>query len=206
VIAFGGAKIADKIPLLDFFLERADSLLIGGAMANTFLRAAGHPTGKSLVEEDALDLARSLMERGGDRLVLPADVVVAPAPDASAADVSVVAASEIPDDRAAFDIGPATRTDYAERIETARTFFWNGPMGMFEQSAFAAGTFEVASAAVRATEAGAFTVVGGGDSASAIHQAGLADAVSHVSTGGGAAMEYLARGSLPGIEALDDAG
>jgi len=204
VIAFGGAKIADKIPLLDFFLERADSLLIGGAMANTFLRAAGHPTGKSLVEEDALDLARSLMERGGDRLVLPADVVVAPAPDASAADVSVVAANEIPDDRAAFDIGPATRADYAERIETARTFFWNGPMGMFEQSAFAAGTFEVASAAVRATEAGAFTVVGGGDSASAIHQAGLADAVSHVSTGGGAAMEYLARGSLPGIEALDE--
>lgn len=204
VIAFGGAKIADKIPLLDFFLERADSVLIGGAMANTFLRAAGHPTGKSLVEEDALDLARSLMERGGDRLVLPADVVVAPAPDASAADVSVVAASEIPDDRAAFDIGPATRTDYAERIETARTFFWNGPMGMFEQSAFAAGTFEVASAAVRATGAGAFTVVGGGDSASAIHQAGLADAVSHVSTGGGAAMEYLARGSLPGIEALDE--
>jgi len=206
VIAFGGAKIADKIQLLDFFLERADSLLIGGAMANTFLRAAGHPTGRSLVEEDALDLARSLLERGGDRLVLPADLVVAPAPDAAEDRVTVVDATGIPDDQAAFDIGPATIADYGSRIETARTFFWNGPMGMFEQPAFAAGTFEVARAAVRATESGAFTVVGGGDSASAIHQAGLAEAVSHVSTGGGAAMEFLARGSLPGIEALDEAG
>lgn len=204
VIAFGGAKIADKIPLLEFFLERADSLLIGGAMANTFLRAAGHPTGTSLVEEDALDLARTLFERGGDRLVLPTDVVVAPDPDAQETDVTVVGATEIPADRAAFDIGPATRALYSERIEAARTFFWNGPMGMFEQPAFAEGTFEVARAAARATEAGAFTVVGGGDSASAIQKAELADAVSHVSTGGGAAMEYLARGSLPGIEVLDE--
>ncbi len=206
VIAFGGAKIADKIPLLDFFLERADKLLIGGAMANTFLRAAGHATGRSLVEEDALDQARALMERGGDRLVLPVDVVVAPAPDATGDDIAVVDATRIPGDQAAFDIGTVARSEYAQGVEAARTFFWNGPMGMFEEPAFAAGTFEIARAAAQATGAGAFTVVGGGDSASAIHQAGLADAVSHVSTGGGAAMEYLAHGSLPGIEALDEVG
>ena len=204
VIAFGGAKIADKIQLLDFFLERADSLLIGGAMANTFLRAAGHSTGKSLVEEDALDLAKSLLERGADRLVLPVDLVVASRPDAAEDGISVVDTTRIPDDQAAFDIRPETRSLFGDRIEAARTFFWNGPMGMFEQPAFAAGTFDVARAAARATEVGTFTVVGGGDSASAIHQAGLAAAVSHVSTGGGAAMEYLARGSLPGIEALDE--
>jgi phosphoglycerate kinase len=204
IIAFGGAKIADKIPLLEFFLERANELLIGGAMANTFLRAAGRATGTSLVEDDAVDLARSLLDRGGEKLVLPSDVVVAPGPGAARSDITVVEIDEIPEELAALDIGPKTRRAYGERIEAARTFFWNGPMGMFEQPAFAAGTFEIALAAARATDAGAFTVVGGGDSASAIHQAELASAVSHVSTGGGAAMEYLARGELPGIEALDE--
>ncbi len=204
-IAFGGAKIADKLPLLDFFLERADSLLIGGAMANTFLRASGLPTGRSLVEEDALELAAALLDRGGERIRLPTDLVVAADPDADPEHTRVSPATEIPDEASAFDIGPDTAAAYARQIEASNTFFWNGPMGLFENPTFEAGTFAVAMAAAKATSGGAFTVVGGGDSASAIRAAGLSEQVSHVSTGGGAAMEYLAHGSLPGIEVLDDA-
>ncbi len=204
VVALGGAKISDKIPLLEGFLERADRILIGGAMANTFLRARGAEVGGSLVEEESITTARALLERGGERIELPVDLVVSRAgrPPGSAL---VVEASSVPSDGAALDIGPRTRERYAEVARQARTFFWNGPMGRFEEEAFAEGTRTVASAAAEATADGAFTVIGGGDSAAAVRQAGLAEAVSHVSTGGGAALEYLSVGSLPGIEALDPA-
>ena len=204
VVALGGAKISDKIPLLEGFLERADRILIGGAMANTFLRARGAEVGASLVEEESIATARGLLERGGRRIELPVDLVVSRAgrPPGSAI---VVEVSSVPGDGAALDIGPRTRARYAEAARQARTFFWNGPMGRFEEEAFAEGTRTVASAAAEATADGAFTVIGGGDSAAAVRQAGLAEAVSHVSTGGGAALEYLSVGSLPGLEALDPA-
>ncbi len=206
VVAFGGAKISDKIPLIEAFLERADAVLIGGAMANTFIRASGLGTGTSLVEEEALDVAAGLLGRPERRLSLPTDVVVgeAGAPDSTRSEIVPIDA--IPDDRAAFDIGPESRDTFARAIGESRTFFWNGPMGLFEIPGFDSGTVRVARAAAEATAEGAFTVVGGGDSASAIRQAGLAGAVSHVSTGGGAALEYLAQGSLPGLDALDRIG
>ena len=206
VVAFGGAKISDKIPLIEAFLERADAVLIGGAMANTFIRASGLGTGTSLVEEEVLDVAAGLLGRPERRLSLPTDVVVgeAGAPDATRSEIVPIDA--IPDDRAAFDIGPESRETFARAIGESRTFFWNGPMGLFEIPGFDSGTVRVARAAAEATAEGAFTVVGGGDSASAIRQAGLAGAVSHVSTGGGAALEYLAQGSLPGLDALDRIG
>ena len=206
VVAFGGAKISDKIPLIEAFLDRADAVLIGGAMANTFIRASGLGTGASLVEEDALDVAAGFLARPEHRLSLPTDVVVADAGEPDATLSSIVAIDSIPADRAAFDIGPRTRETFAHAIGESRTFFWNGPMGLFEIPGFDSGTVRMARAAAEATAEGAFTVVGGGDSASAIRQAGLSGAVSHVSTGGGAALEYLAKGSLPGLDALDRIG
>lgn len=204
IVLMGGAKIADKIDLLEAFLDRADRVLVGGAMANTFLLAAGAGMGRSLVEEEALDEARRLAARGGDRILLPRDLVVA----ASAEDeegARVVDSGSVPGDAMALDIGPAARRDFAEALEGAATVFWNGPMGLFEREAFAAGTRAVAAAVADAARDGAFAVVGGGDSARAVREAGVADALSHVSTGGGAALEYLASGSLPGIQALDEA-
>jgi phosphoglycerate kinase len=206
VVAFGGAKISDKISLIEAFLERADAVLIGGAMANTFLKAAGHDMGKSLVEEEALEVAAGFLARPEHRLSLPSDLVVAEAGAPDATMSSIVPVNRVPADRAAFDIGPNTRETFDHAIHQSRTFFWNGPMGLFERPGFDSGTVAVARAAAEATAEGAFTVVGGGDSASAIRQAGLSGAVSHVSTGGGAALEYLAQGSLPGLEALDKVG
>ena len=206
VVAFGGAKISDKIPLIEAFLERADAVLIGGAMANTFLKAAGHGMGKSLVEEEAVDVAAEFLARPEHRLSLPSDLVVAEAGAPDATTSTIVAVNRVPADRAAFDIGPNSRETFEHAIHQSRTFFWNGPMGLFERPGFDSGTVAVARAAAEATAEGAFTVVGGGDSASAIRQAGLSGAVSHVSTGGGAALEYLAQGSLPGLEALDKVG
>ncbi len=203
VVGFGGAKISDKIELLEAFLDRADRILVGGAMANTFLRAQGRETGRSLVEEEALELAASILARAGDRLRLPRDVMVTADPSDSTAAPEAVPVDAIPASAAAMDIGPDTRRDFAETIVSSRAFFWNGPMGLFEDERFATGTFAVARAAAEATRAGAFTVIGGGDSAAAIRAAGLAEAVTHVSTGGGAALEYLSRGTLPGIEVLD---
>jgi 3-phosphoglycerate kinase len=205
VVILGGAKIGDKIGLLEVFLERADSVLIGGAMANTFLAASGASTGRSLVERDAVPVAAQFLETGGDRLVLPTDLVVA---DPGALDASgsiVVPADSVPPHLAALDIGPESREAFSEVVRGARTVFWNGPMGLFEKPGFDAGTVSVALATAECTEAGGFTVIGGGDSAAAVRQAGLSDAVSHVSTGGGASLEYLAEGSLLGIEALDPA-
>ncbi len=206
VVILGGAKISDKIGLLETFLERADAVLIGGAMANTFLAAAGGATGNSLVERDAVAEAKRFLELGGGRLHLPVDLVAADpsAPDATGA--QVVPAGAVPAELSALDIGPVTSDLFGDVVRGAQTVFWNGPMGLFERSGFDAGTSQMARAMAACTASGGFTVVGGGDSASAIRQAGLAEAVSHVSTGGGAALEYLARGTLPGIEALDPAG
>jgi phosphoglycerate kinase len=205
VVILGGAKIGDKIGLLETFLGTADRVLIGGAMANTFLSAMGASTGRSLVEGDAVALAGRFLATGGDTLVLPTDLVVADpgAPDASEA--VVVPADSVPSDLAALDIGPESREAFAAIVRGAETVFWNGPMGLFEKPGFDAGTVSVALATAECTAAGGFTVIGGGDSAAAIRQAGLTDAVSHVSTGGGASLEFLAQGSLPGIEALDPA-
>jgi phosphoglycerate kinase len=205
VVILGGAKIADKIGLLEAFVGEADAILIGGAMANTFLRAAGARTGSSLVEEAALEQAARFREAGGETLRLPTDLVVADPAAPDAGEARVVPAESIPDDLAALDIGPETRRAYADVVRGAGTVFWNGPMGMFEKPGFDEGTIAVARATAECTAAGGFTVVGGGDSAAAIRRAGLADQVSHVSTGGGASLEYLAEGSLPGIEALDAA-
>jgi phosphoglycerate kinase len=204
VVALGGAKISDKIDLLEGFLSRADRILIGGAMANTFLSARGEDLGDSLVEASARGTAASLLDRAGTRIQLPVDLVVSSGPEAGD-DARVVDASAVPSGASALDIGPRTRELYEETVSKARTFFWNGPMGFFEREAFAQGTNALAAAAAAATSAGAFTVIGGGDSAAAIRRAGLAAAVSHVSTGGGAALEYLAGRSLPGLEALEEA-
>ncbi len=204
VVAFGGAKIADKIGLFRGMLERADRVLIGGAMANTFLAAEGREMGRSLVEAEAVDDAARLLEEGGDRLAVPDDLVVASDPEAGE-DARVVAADAVPPDAMALDIGPATRGRFADTVAGAETFFWNGPMGYFEREAFAGGTEAVARAAARAARRGGFTVVGGGDSARAVREAGVAESLSHVSTGGGAALLYLETGTLPALEALEDA-
>lgn len=219
VVALGGAKVSDKVALLKRFAETADRLLVGGAMANTFLRARGLGTGRSLVEENALEAAREVMETAGDRLRLPTDLVVAPASSEDGSGREGAAGAEgdpgrgartvppdgIPAAAAALDVGPETREAWAAELEGAATFFWNGPMGRFEREPFDEGTVALARAAAEATRRGAFTVIGGGDSAAAIRKAGVAHQVSHVSTGGGAALEYLATGTLPGLEALDDA-
>ncbi|TFG66851.1 MAG: phosphoglycerate kinase, partial [Gemmatimonadales bacterium] len=202
IVAFGGAKISDKLPLIESFLTRADRILIGGAMANTFLAALGRPTGQSLVEVNAIDIAADIAARAGDLLLLPEDLIVGE--PGCAGSGTVVRADAIPDNCAAYDIGPFTRELFSSAISTAATFFWNGPMGWFEAAGYDVGTREVARAAVVAAESGAFAVIGGGDSARAIREAGLDKRVSHVSTGGGASLEYLAHGTLPGLEALDD--
>ena len=200
VAIVGGAKVSDKIGIIEKLLESVDELLIGGAMAYTFLKAQGIETGTSLTEDDRLDLARDLMSRAGKRLHLPTDHVCA---EAFAADApSRIVEGAIPSGWMGLDIGPATREAYRAVIGKAQTVIWNGPMGVFEMEAFARGTYAVAEAVVAATDAGAFTVVGGGDSVAAIVGAGLADRVSHVSTGGGAMLELLEGKELPGVKAL----
>ncbi len=199
----GGAKVSDKVQVLDSLLERVDAILIGGAMANTFLAAQGKQLGNSRVEESKLALVRSFMRKAIDKNVrvhLPIDVVVADSLDA--ADGTVVGVDEIPADAMALDIGPASARGYADEIARSRTLFWNGPMGVFEKPPFAEGTFAVARAF--ADNNLALTVVGGGDSAAAVAQAGIADRITHVSTGGGASLEYIQGIPLPGIAALGD--
>ncbi|MDH3733321.1 MAG: phosphoglycerate kinase [Gemmatimonadota bacterium] len=203
VVGFGGAKISDKIDLLNVFLDRADVLLVGGAMANTFFAAQGLPTGRSLVESDAVGLAAEILDRAGGRIHLPTDVVVTRDVGDPVSEVWTVPVDAIPEGAAAVDIGPESRQAYAAVVGTARSFFWNGPMGLFEDRRFAAGTFTLAEAAADATAGGAFTVIGGGDSAAAVRAAGLMDRVSHVSTGGGASLKFLSGGELPGVAALE---
>jgi phosphoglycerate kinase len=204
VVVLGGAKVTDKIALIERFLELADTILIGGAMCFAFFRAQGKPTGDSLVEEEGVELARKaleLAEKSDCRLLLPVDLVLGDKFDADAT-VKEIGGTDVPDGWMGLDVGPSTTEAYAKEIAGAGTVLWNGPMGAFEIEPFAAGTRAVAEAVA---DAPGITVVGGGDSASALKQFGLADKVSHLSTGGGASLELLEGKKLPGVEALDDA-
>jgi len=196
VAILGGAKVSDKIEAIQNLMKLADKLLIGGAMAYTFLKAKGEPTGKSLVEDDKVDLAKSLMAEVGDKLMLPSDHVVAAE---LAAGVASEVVDTIPDDKLALDIGPKTVEAYESVVAGAKTIIWNGPMGVFETKPFDAGTVALANA-VAASDA--ISVVGGGDSVKAIDVAGVSDRISHISTGGGASLEFLSGIQLPGVAAL----
>lgn len=203
VAVLGGAKVSDKIGVIRNLLTKVDALLIGGAMAFTFLKAQGYETGKSLVEADKLDLANALLGEArekGVKLVLPVDVAVAES-DAEDAATQVVPVTAIPADKAGYDIGPETANLFAERIRTAKTVFWNGPMGRFERTPFKAGTKAIAEALAQCSGT---TVVGGGETAAAAFEFGIADKVTHVSTGGGAALELLEGRELPGIAVLKE--
>jgi phosphoglycerate kinase len=203
VAILGGAKVSDKIAVVEQLLARVDVLLLGGGMANTFLLAQGFEIGQSLAEPDRVADARQLIftaERRGVPLLLPTDVVVASSLQAE--DATVVAVEAVPADRSIYDIGPGTVEHFCERIAGARTVFWNGPMGVFEQAPFAQGTLGLARCVAAAQ---AFTVVGGGDSVAAVEAAGLADRIDHISTGGGASLEFLEGRELPGIAAIPDA-
>lgn len=197
----GGAKISDKIAVIENLLSKVDSLLIGGGMANTFFVAQGHNVGKSLVEAEAVDTAKKLLAEHADKLVLPVDCIVATEFKADA-EAKVAPVDEVPADWMILDIGPATIAHFSNRLAAAKTVVWNGPMGVFEFPRFAEGTFAIAKAL--AGLKGATTIIGGGDSAAAAEQSGLADQMSHISTGGGASLEFLEGIELPGVAALDD--
>jgi phosphoglycerate kinase len=201
VALLGGAKVSDKIEVVQNLLSKVDRLLIGGGMAYTFLKAQGLSVGRSLVENDKIDLAKGLLKQAGDKLELPRDHVIAQSVD-GAASTKTVPTGEIPDDWMALDIGPKTVAAYAKKIGEARMIVWNGPMGVFEKEPFAQGTMKIAEvvASSRAT-----SIVGGGDSILAVHRAGVADRITHISTGGGASLEFLAGVKLPGVEVLTDA-
>jgi len=205
VAILGGAKVSDKIEVIRNLMGKVDALLIGGGMAFTFLKASGLAVGKSLVEEDKVELARKLLDEAGLRhlkLLLPVDHVVA---DKIAADAETTVLPEgapIPDDRMALDIGPKTVTRFAAEIAAAKTIVWNGPMGVFEVAPFAEGTMRIARAI--AGNPDATSIVGGGDSVAAVHLAGVAEEITHISTGGGASLEFLEGKKLPGVEALTD--
>ncbi len=199
----GGAKVSDKLGTIRALSETADHLLIGGAMSYTFLKALGHDVGTSLIEEDRLDTAESLHENSDGKLVLPEDHVVAEEMDEDA-DASVVE-GDIPGGLMGMDIGPQTVDTYRDILSGAATIVWNGPMGVFEIEKFAQGTMDIAEAVADATDEGAFSVVGGGDSVSALGRSGFTDRISHVSTGGGAMLTFLEGEPLPGIEALSEA-
>lgn len=203
VAILGGAKISGKIDVIEQMLPKVNAMLIGGAMACTFFRAMGLETGKSLVEEDRVEMAKDILERAGTKLILPHDAIVAPAMDRPDSAHAVSRAS-IPSGEGIFDIGPKTAESYSRAIATAKTVIWNGPMGVAETPAFAAGTQAIARAMAAATDKGAITIVGGGDSAAAVAEAGLSERMSHVSTGGGASLEFLEGKPLPGVEALED--
>jgi phosphoglycerate kinase len=204
VAILGGAKVSDKIEVVENLMKIADAMLIGGGMAYTFLKAQGIPIGKSLVEEDKLDLAKKILADAKQRnfkFLLPSDHVIAPEFKANAP-ATIVDVSSTPADQMGLDIGPKTIAAYAAEISKSKTIVWNGPMGVFEMPAFAKGTLEIAKAVAAATTAGATSIVGGGDSVAAVHQSGVADKISHVSTGGGASLEFLGGRKLPGVEAL----
>jgi phosphoglycerate kinase len=203
VTILGGAKVSDKLGVIKHLLARVDALLLGGGMANTVLLAQGFEIGASLAEPDRVADANSLLTEASERSVqlgVPTDVVVAPGLDTG--QPTIVSVDDVPQDQAIFDIGPETIDRYCELIARARTVFWNGPMGVFEQPAFAKGTMAIAHCVAKAD---AFTVIGGGDSVAAVESAGVADAIDHISTGGGASLEFLEGRTLPGIAALPDA-
>ncbi len=202
----GGAKISDKILIIEQLMQRVNHLIIGGGMAYTFFRALGGKTGNSLVEEDKLELARNLIQQAklkGVELHLPIDSIIADKFDATA-NTDIANNNAIPDGWMGLDIGPQAALVFSSVIEQSKTILWNGPMGVFEMEKFAGGTRAIAEAVVRATQAGAFSLIGGGDSAAAVNQFGLADKVSYVSTGGGALLEYFEGKTLPGVKALEE--
>jgi phosphoglycerate kinase len=200
VAILGGAKISDKIEVIENLLGKVDRLLIGGAMAFTFLKSQGKSIGKSLCEDDKLDLAKGLIERAQSRIVLPVDAVASPGMDDERA-AHVVSSDKIPENEMGLDIGPKTSAEYAEIIRSAKTIVWNGPMGVFEKDAFSSGTMKIAQAVA---DSGAVSVIGGGDSAAAVAKAGVEDKITHISTGGGASLEFLAGVTLPGVAALNN--
>jgi phosphoglycerate kinase len=200
VAILGGAKISDKIGVIKNLLTKADSILIGGGMANTFFKAEGYPVADSLVEDDALDTAKDILAQAGTKFRLPVDVVIADKFEADAVH-KTMATGPIPDGWRILDIGPETVKHFSKIIGDAKTVVWNGPMGVFEFPEFAKGTFAIAQAAA---ESGAVTIVGGGESVAAVKQSGLADKITHISTGGGASLEMLEGRTLPGVAALQD--
>jgi len=206
VAVLGGAKVSDKIEVVENLMRIADAMLIGGGMAYTFLKAQGLPVGNSLVEADKIDLAKRLISDAAKskfRLVLPVDHVLG-AEFKAGTQTKTVAIAQTPDGWMGLDIGPATVARFKDELLSAKTIVWNGPMCVFEFPAFANGTVEVARAVAQATSAGATSIIGGGDSVAAVHQAGVADKISHISTGGGASLEFLSGRKLPGVEALTD--
>jgi phosphoglycerate kinase len=205
VAILGGAKVSDKIAVIEHLLTKVDVLIVGGAMAYTFLKAQGADVGKSRVEDDKLDLARRILKDAKARnvkLLLPLDHVVADRIELNAVTRTIDATQPIPSNLMGLDIGPKSVEEFSEAISTARTIVWNGPMGVFEVSPFAKGTFKIAHAV--AENGGAISIVGGGDSVAAVHAAGVADKITHISTGGGASLEFLEGKKLPGVEALTD--
>jgi phosphoglycerate kinase len=205
VVLLGGAKVSGKIQVIETLLPKLDALLVGGAMMFTFWRAQGHAVGRSLVEEDHVETARAVLERAralGRSVLLPGDCVATADPE-QGRDARVAAAGELGGQEVGADIGPATRASFGAVLGEARTIFWNGPMGIFEREPFAAGTLAMARALAEAGERGATTVVGGGDSVAAVRRMGVADRISHVSTGGGASLEFLEGRKLPGVAALE---
>ena len=207
VVILGGAKVSDKIKVIDRLLEKADTILIGGAMAYTFKLALGKSVGNSLVEPDKVDIAQAALDKATERgveFLLPSDNLISQMTDGAWADPEVNSAEDIPDGREGVDIGPATAARYAAAITGSKTILWNGPMGIFEDARFAKGTLAVAEAVAAATDAGAVSIIGGGDSVKALNQNGLAEQVSFMSTGGGASLKFLEGNELPGIAALTD--
>lgn len=200
VTILGGAKISDKIGVILNLLTKADKILIGGGMANTFLKAQGFSMGDSLVEAEALDTAKELLQGGSDKLMLPVDMVIADKFEAEAA-TKVIPAGDVPDGWRVLDIGPETVAVYSQVISEAGTVVWNGPMGVFEMEPFAKGTYGIAQAVA---DSNAVSIIGGGDSVAAVQQSGLADKITHISTGGGASLEMLEGQTLPGVAALQD--
>ncbi|MDD5956175.1 MAG: phosphoglycerate kinase [Lachnospiraceae bacterium] len=207
VAILGGAKVADKLNVISNLLEKCDTLIIGGGMAYTFIKAQGYSVGKSLCDDTKIDYCKEMMDKAkklGKKLLLPVDAVVVkdfPDPIDAAVDTTVVDITAIPDDREGCDIGPKTAEMYAKEVASAKTVVWNGPMGVFENPTLAAGTLKVAQALA---DADATTIIGGGDSAAAVNQMGLGDKMSHISTGGGASLEFLEGKELPGIAAADE--
>ena len=204
VAILGGAKVSGKIEVINALLGKVDKLLIGGGMANTFFKARGQDVGDSLVEDDALELAKRLMQQGGDKIVLPREVVIADAFDNDAQAMSIPSTENVPSGWRIMDIGMGAVRAFVNDLADAKTVLWNGPMGVFEMPKFATGTIELAQVLAEISENGATTIVGGGDSVAAVHQANVADKMSHVSTGGGASLELLEGKTLPGVAALAD--
>ena len=207
VVILGGAKVSDKIKVIDRLIEKAGTILIGGAMAYTFKLALGKSVGNSLVEPDKVDIAQAALDKAVDRdveFLLPNDNLISQMNDGEWANPVVNSAEDIPDGREGVDIGPATAARYAEAITGAKTILWNGPMGIFEDARFAKGTMAVAVAVAAATGAGAVSIIGGGDSVKALNQNGLAGQVTFMSTGGGASLEFLEGNELPGVAALSE--